>query len=62
MATICLELAHVHLLAGKRITPDTEDMELVTDLLTVYFGAGMLTANTFFQFSRGRRETGEAGA
>ena len=51
-ATICHELAHVHLLAGKRIAHDAEDMEPVTDLLTVYFGAGILTANTSFQFNQ----------
>ncbi|HWI58333.1 MAG TPA: hypothetical protein VNZ22_13990 [Bacillota bacterium] len=51
-ATICHELAHVHLLADRRITQDTEDGEPLTDLLTVYFGAGILTANSVFQFSQ----------
>ena len=51
-ATICHELAHVHLLADKRITQETEDGEPLTDLLTVYFGAGILTANAVFQFSQ----------
>jgi len=51
-ATICHELAHVHLLADRRITHDTEDSEPLTDLLTVYFGAGILTANSAFQFSQ----------
>ena len=50
--TICHELGHVHLLADRRITPDTEDGEPLTDLLTVYFGAGILTANSAFQFSQ----------
>jgi hypothetical protein len=51
-ATICHELAHVHLLADQRIKRDEEDCEPLTDLLTVYFGAGILTANAAFQFSQ----------
>ncbi len=51
-ATICHELGHVHLLADGRIPRDAEDCEPLTDLLTVYFGAGILTANAVFQFSQ----------
>jgi len=51
-ATICHELAHVHLLADERIKRDEEDCEPLTDLLTVFFGAGILTANSAFQFSQ----------
>lgn len=51
-ATICHELAHVHLLGDSRITQETEDGEPLTDLLTVFFGAGILTANSAFQFSQ----------
>jgi hypothetical protein len=51
-ATICHELGHVHLLADKRIDPEEKDSEPLTDLLTVYFGAGVLTANSAFQFSQ----------
>ena len=51
-ATICHELAHVHLLADQRIARDEEDSEPLTDLLTVYFGAGILTANSAFQFNQ----------
>jgi hypothetical protein len=51
-ATICHELGHVHLLGEKRIKRDEEDCEPLTDLLTVYFGAGILTANTAFQFNQ----------
>jgi hypothetical protein len=50
--TICHELGHVHLLADQRIKRDEEDCEPLTDLLTVYFGAGILTANSAFQFSQ----------
>jgi hypothetical protein len=49
-ATICHELGHVHLLADRRISRDEDDCEPLTDLLTVYFGAGILTANSAFQF------------
>jgi hypothetical protein len=51
-ATICHELAHVHLLGADRIKRDEEDCEPLTDLLTVYFGVGILTANSAFQFSQ----------
>jgi hypothetical protein len=51
-ATICHELGHVHLLADQRIKRDEEDCEPLTDLLTIYFGAGILTANAAFQFSQ----------
>src|SRR5436309_1202053 len=51
-ATICHELGHVHLLADGRIPHDTADSEPLTDLLTVFFGAGIFTANSVFQFSQ----------
>ena len=51
-ATICHELGHVHLLADKRIEHKEEDCEPLTDLLTVYFGAGILTANSAFLFQQ----------
>jgi hypothetical protein len=51
-ATISHELAHVHLLADKRIEHKQDDCEPLTDLLTVYFGAGILTANSAFQFQQ----------
>ena len=51
-ATICHELGHVHLLGDQRIKREEADGEPLTDLLTVYFGAGILTANSAFQFSQ----------
>ncbi len=51
-ATICHELGHVHLLADGRIPQDTPDSEPHTDLLTVFFGAGIFTANSAFQFAQ----------
>jgi hypothetical protein len=52
VATICHELGHVLLLADGRISQDAPDSEPLTDLLTVYFGAGIFTANSAFQFSQ----------
>jgi hypothetical protein len=51
-ATICHELGHVHLLADGRLSHDAADSEPLTDLLTVFFGAGIFTANAVFQFSQ----------
>ncbi len=51
-ATICHELGHVHLLADARIALDAEDSEPLTDLLTVFFGAGIFAANSAFQFNQ----------
>jgi hypothetical protein len=50
VATICHELGHVLLLADRRVERGVEDCEPLTDLLTVYFGAGIFTANAAFQF------------
>jgi hypothetical protein len=52
VATICHELGHVHLLGQGRLTQETEDHEQTTDLLTVFFGAGIFSANSAFQFSQ----------
>jgi hypothetical protein len=46
VATIAHELGHVHLLGHGRISDQAEDHEPVTDLLTVYFGMGVFTANS----------------
>lgn len=52
VATLAHELAHVHLLGDKRLSPEAEDHERLTDLLTVFFGLGIFTANSAFQFSQ----------
>jgi hypothetical protein len=46
VATIAHELGHVHLLGYARIDPEVEDNEPLTDLLTVFFGMGVFTANS----------------
>jgi hypothetical protein len=46
VATMSHELGHVHLLGHRRLTGEEEDHEPLTDLLTVFFGMGILTANS----------------
>lgn len=58
VATIAHELGHVILLGGNLLTPDTPDHEPMTDLLTVFVGLGIFTANSaarFKQFQDDRR-------
>jgi hypothetical protein len=45
-ATFAHEFAHIHLLGHKRIDPDTEDHELLTDLCTVALGMGVICSNS----------------
>src|SRR2546429_487799 len=45
-ATAAHELGHVLLLGQGRLSPDAEDHEQLTDLLTVFLGLGVFTANT----------------
>ena len=46
VATMAHELGHVHLLGHERVSPDEEDHEPLTDLLTVYLGLGVFSANS----------------
>jgi hypothetical protein len=55
VATFAHELGHVHLLGDGRVNGDEEDHEPLTDLLTVFLGLGVFTANSYL---RERRETG----
>lgn len=55
VATFAHELGHVHLIGDGRVSPETEDHEPLTDLLTVFMGMGVFTANSFL---RERRQTG----
>jgi hypothetical protein len=45
VATMAHELGHVVLLGQRRISPDDDDHEPLTDLLTVFLGLGVITAN-----------------
>jgi hypothetical protein len=46
IATIAHELGHVLLLGQRRISADEPDHEPLTDLLTVFLGLGVITANS----------------
>jgi hypothetical protein len=46
VGTLAHELGHVHLLGHGRISDEAKDHEPLTDLLTVYFGMGVFTANS----------------
>lgn len=50
VATIAHELGHVRLLGEGRVHGGFEDHEPLTDLLTVFFGLGIFTANSAFTF------------
>ena len=51
VATLAHELAHVRLLGEGRIDPDRRDGEPLTDLLTVFLGLGIFTANAAHEFA-----------
>ncbi len=55
VATIAHELAHVRLLGEVRIDPDRRDGEPLTDLLTVFLGLGIFTANAAQEFTVSNR-------
>ncbi len=46
VGTMAHELGHVHLLGHGRISHEAEDHEPLTDLLTVFFGLGIFSANS----------------
>jgi hypothetical protein len=46
VATMAHELGHVLLLGERRVSVNHEDHEPLTDLLTVFFGLGVFTANS----------------
>jgi hypothetical protein len=50
IATVAHELGHVRLLDEGRISVDRVDNEPLTDLLTVYLGLGIFTANARFDY------------
>ena len=54
VATVAHELGHVRLLGEARIHGGYEDHEPLTDLLTVFFGLGLFTANSAFRFTQFR--------
>ena len=50
IATLAHELGHVLLLADGKISPTAADMEPMTDLITVFLGMGIFTANSAIQY------------
>jgi hypothetical protein len=59
VATVAHELGHVILLGGGLLDPKTPDHEPMTDLLTVFLGLGIFTANSagrFKQYQDDRRQ------
>jgi hypothetical protein len=52
VATITHELGHVIPLGGGRISREDMHHEDLTDLITVFFGMGIFTANAAFQFTQ----------
>jgi hypothetical protein len=59
VATVAHELGHVILLGGGLMNPSTPDHEPMTDLLTVFLGLGIFTANSagrFTQFQDNQRQ------
>jgi hypothetical protein len=56
VATIAHELGHVILLGGELMTPKTPDHEPMTDLVTVFLGLGIFTANSAAQFKQHQDE------
>lgn len=54
-AIIVHELGHVRLLGERRITRDRRDHERLTDLLTVYFGFGIFSANAALTYAKAAR-------
>jgi hypothetical protein len=46
VGTLAHELGHVHMLGHGRVSDEEEDHEPLTDLLTVFLGLGVFTANS----------------
>ena len=56
VATMAHELGHVILLGGGRMKTTTPDHEPMTDLLTVFLGLGIFTANSAARFQQKQEE------
>jgi hypothetical protein len=52
VAVLAHEIGHVILLRPGRVKRDEPDMEPLNDLLTIFLGFGVFTANSAFQFSQ----------
>lgn len=54
VAHVAHDLAHVILLGERRITSDHVDYEPLADLVTVFYGFGVFSANAAFALAQGR--------
>jgi hypothetical protein len=52
VATLAHELGHIILLRPGLIKRTKEDMEPLNDLLTIFLGFGIFTANAAFRFEQ----------
>ena len=52
IAVLAHELGHLILLGGGLVDRNSEDMEELNDLLTVFLGFGVFNANAAFRFSQ----------
>jgi hypothetical protein len=52
VATVAHELGHARLLGEARISAELRDHEYLTDLVCVFLGMGIFTANAAFQFNQ----------
>ncbi len=59
VATLAHELGHVILLDRGHLRRDEEDMEPMTDLVTVYLGLGVFTANASRRFIKYQNDRSE---
>jgi hypothetical protein len=57
VATVAHELGHVILLGGRLLDSKTPDHEPITDLLTVFLGLGIFTANSAGRFRQYQEDT-----
>jgi len=56
VATVAHELGRVILLDGGHLSREVDDMEPMTDLLTVFLGLGIFTANACCRFKKFRSD------
>ncbi len=57
VAALAHELGHIILLRPKLVSRDDPDMEPLNDLLTVFLGFGIFTANSAFRFEQHSTDT-----
>lgn len=61
IAAIAHELGHIILIGENRLERSRADHEPMTDLLTVFYGFGVFSANNAFSLAEGRNAVYEAG-